>query len=67
MPYERKNAVLYTEQFLKDLRDPKKYPRVPKIVRQDAQRLLRHYPSTYDMEQAGEQAPDVFGEWNPER
>jgi hypothetical protein len=49
LPIERTNAVLRTEKFLMDLRDPKKYPRVPKAVRQEAQRLLRHYPSKYDM------------------
>lgn len=49
LPCERTNAVLRTEQFLKDLRDPKKYPNVPKAVREEAQRLLRHYPSQYNM------------------
>ena len=49
LPIERTNAVLRTEKFLMDLRDPKKYPRVPKAVREEAQRLLRHYPSKYDM------------------
>jgi hypothetical protein len=32
-----------------DLRDPKKYPRVPKAVREEAGRLLKHYPSKYNM------------------
>ena len=49
LPIERTNAVLRTEKFLIDLRDPKKYPRVPKAVREEAQRLLRHYPSKYNM------------------
>ncbi|MEK9806278.1 MAG: BPSL0761 family protein [Euryarchaeota archaeon] len=49
LPIERTNAVLRTEKFLMDLRDPKKYPRVPKAVREEAQRLLRHYPSKYNM------------------
>ena len=49
LPIERTNAVLRTEKFLMDLRDPKKYPRVPKAVREEAQRLLRHYPSQYNM------------------
>ena len=49
LPSERTNAVLRVEQFLKDLRDPKKYPKVPKAVREEAQRLLRHYPSQYNM------------------
>lgn len=48
-PDERTKAVLRVERFLMDLRDPKKYPRVPKSVREEASRLLRHYPSQYNM------------------
>ena len=48
-PIERTYAVLNAEQFLMDLRDPKKYPRVPKAVREEANRLLKHYPSRYNM------------------
>jgi len=54
LPTERTNAVLRTERFLIDLMDPKKYPRVPKAVRQEAGRLLKHYPSQYDMEEMEE-------------
>jgi hypothetical protein len=49
LPIERTHAVLNVERFLMDLRDPKKYPRVPRAVRQEAGRLLRHYPSQYHM------------------
>lgn len=49
MPCERTKAVLRVERFLMDLRDPKKYPRVPSEVRKEASRLLRHYPSQYNM------------------
>ena len=49
MPRERTHAVLRVERFLMDLRDPKKYPRVPSEVRKEASRLLKHYPSQYDM------------------
>lgn len=49
LPSERTSAVLRVERFLMDLRDPKKYPRIPKAVREEASRLLRHYPSQYDM------------------
>jgi hypothetical protein len=49
LPIERTNAVLNVERFLIDLRDPKKYPRVPKAVREEASRLLKHYPSKYNM------------------
>jgi len=36
LPIERTNAVLNVERFLMDLQDPKKYPRVPKAVREEA-------------------------------
>lgn len=49
LPCERTAAVLRVERFLMDLRDPKKYPRISKAVRQEASRLLRHYPSQYHM------------------
>jgi hypothetical protein len=49
VPNERTQAVIYTEQFLKDLLDPKKTPRVPRAIRQRAGRLLRHYPGEFYM------------------
>jgi len=50
VPVERTNAVLYTEQLLYDLLDPKKTPRVPKHIRERALHCLRHYPSKFDMD-----------------
>lgn len=50
MPYERTNAVMSTEQFLLELCDSKKTPRVPGDIRRMARSLLRHYPSKFDME-----------------
>lgn len=50
VPVERTNAVIWTEQFLVDLMDPKVTPRVPKTIRDQARRLLRHYPSKYEMD-----------------
>lgn len=52
VPFERKNAVVWTQDFLLDLTNPKKTPRVPKEVRQRALHLLRHYPSEWDMKMA---------------
>jgi len=49
LPIERTNAVLNVERFLMDLQDAKKYPRVPEGVREEARRLLRHYPTKYDL------------------
>jgi hypothetical protein len=50
VPRERTNAVVFTGNFLYDLIDPKKTPRVPKAIRQRAKGLLRHYPTLYEME-----------------
>jgi hypothetical protein len=49
LPYERTRAVTSTEEFLYDLLDPQKTPRIPKAIRQRAHHLLRHYPTSYDM------------------
>ena len=49
LPIERTYAVRNTEQFLLDLCNPKKTPRVPAGVREQARRLLRHYPTKYDL------------------
>ena len=49
VPVERTNAVIRTQKFLLELLDPKKTPRVPRLIRQDARNLLRHYPSEFDM------------------
>ncbi len=54
VPFERLSAVNRTRQFLIDLMDPKATPRVPKDIRQQARALLRHYPSSYEMQIACE-------------
>lgn len=46
---ERVNAIINTKEFLLLLIDRKATPRVPLSIRQKAYRLLRHYPSEYDI------------------
>lgn len=66
IPSERTRAVVYTEQFLCDLLDPKKTPRVPKEIRQRARALLRHYPNRFEMEMTVREGSSYFGdEQNP--
>lgn len=60
LPYERLRAVNYAREFLYELLDPKKTPKVPKAVRQQAYRVLRHYPYPFEMKMAAEKAPDLF-------
>ena len=63
LPDERYRAVMWANKFLTELAvDRKKYPRIPKEVRQQAQSILRHYPSSWDMERAARSAPNVFQE-----
>lgn len=66
LPNERRMAILRTEEFLKDLLDPSKTPRVPKEIRNRASSCLKHFPSEYHMDQAKELAPRIFGEWDSE-
>lgn len=44
---EEIDSIHFTEDFLADLCNPKKTPRVPREIRERAHRLLRHFPS-YD-------------------
>lgn len=48
LPFERKNSINNTREFLYDLLDPKKTPRVPRDIRNKACMLLRHYPTELD-------------------
>jgi uncharacterized protein (UPF0147 family) len=60
MNYERRSAVNRTREFLLEMLNDLS---VPQEIRDNAYRCLKHYPSEYDMEQAAEQAPDIFGVW----
>lgn len=62
LPDERYRAVIQTRRFLLDLCNPQHTPRVPKIIREHARAMLRHYPSDWDMKRAADSAPDVFQE-----
>lgn len=50
LPYERSRAVIETREFLTQLLGNR---RVPAPVRSEAKWLLRHYPSTNEVFQAG--------------
>jgi hypothetical protein len=63
LPDERYRAVMWAERFLQDLaHDYKKYPRIPKTVRQEAYSILRHFPSSWDMKRVTDASPEVFQE-----
>ena len=61
LPDERYRSVKYAADFLSRLAGGE-YLRVPKAVRDEARSILRHYPSTWDMQRTALQAPDVFQE-----
>jgi hypothetical protein len=60
LPYERYNAIKYTEDFLLSLCDPKKTPRVPGNIRRRARSLLRHYPGGYNLDLIATKCPEVL-------
>jgi hypothetical protein len=62
LPDERYRAVVQTRRFLLDLCNPQHTPRVPKIIREHARAMLRHYPSDYDMTRTAQSSPDIFAE-----
>jgi hypothetical protein len=62
LPDERYRAVVQTRRFLLDLCNTQHTPRVPKLIRETARSMLRHYPSDYEMQQAAVDAPHVFQE-----
>ena len=62
LPDERYRAVVQTCRFLFDLCNPEHTPRVPKLVRDTARDLLRHYPNERDMKAAAENCPSIFQE-----
>ena len=61
MPSERTRTILQTRDFLRELLDPAKTPRVPKSVRREAHRLLRHYPGPSEIEMSRSGFFEVFG------
>jgi len=62
LPDERYRAVVQTRRFLLDLCNPQHTPRVPKLVRETARAMLRHYPSDWEMQAAARDCPAVFQE-----
>ncbi|MFN7411937.1 MAG: BPSL0761 family protein [Pseudomonadota bacterium] len=60
-PDERTRAVVHTAEFLRDLTKPTVTPGVPRAVREEARRLLRHYPCRADMSLVHAVMPQWFG------
>lgn len=56
LPHEEVNSLKSVRQFLYDLLDPSKTPRVPREIRKRAHRLSKHYPMDFSIQ---ERYPDV--------
>lgn len=56
LPHEEVNSLKAVRQFLYDLLDPSKTPRVPREIRKRAHRLSKHYPMDFSIQ---ERYPDV--------
>lgn len=54
LPDERYRAVIQTRRFLLDLCNPQHTPRIPKLIRQHAAAMLRHYPNEWEMRRVTE-------------
>ena len=44
LPHEEALAIARVRQFMYELLDPKATPKVPKAIRQQARRIMKHYP-----------------------
>lgn len=62
LPDERFRAANMAREFLLELTDSAKTPRVPSNIRRQAMSILRHYPSHYELTSAAQLAPNVFQE-----
>jgi len=61
IPIERTWAIRNVREFLRALMDPQATKRIPKEIRHQAYRLLKHFPTDLDMRHAQRTAPDIWG------
>jgi hypothetical protein len=60
LPDERYRSLVQTKKFLYELLNTQQTPRVPKIIRQRANGLLRHWPDDYHLDLMCENMPGTF-------
>jgi hypothetical protein len=60
LPDERYRTIVQTRKFLMELTSPHMTPKVPKVIRERARNLLKHYPNDYILEMMCEDMPDYF-------
>lgn len=60
LPDERYRAIVKARDFLRELMDPKKTPRIPKAIRHRAYWCLRHFPWEMHLEELAEKCPTIL-------
>jgi len=60
LPDERYRNIVQTRKFLMELTSPHMTPKIPKIVRERAMNLLRHFPTDYHLEMMTIHMPNDF-------
>lgn len=60
LPDERYRSLVQTRRFLLDLCNSQHTPRIPKLIRDTARSMLRHYPSDYELDRLCAAAPEIL-------
>lgn len=64
LPNERYRAILNARQFLLSVLV---LPRIPTAVRMDARSVLKHYPTSYDLDMIARNLPEILEKPNDDR
>lgn len=60
IPSERYRALLQGKELIESLCSSSQTPRVPKHIREQAHRVLRHYPSEWEFQEMADACPDLL-------
>ena len=60
LPDERYRSLVETKKFLMTLLSPHATPKVPRVIRERARSLLRHWPDNYHLEKMTIDMPHDF-------
>jgi hypothetical protein len=63
LPYEEYNSINSARRFLYDLLDTRKTPKVPRSIRLEARRILKHFPTCFS---ANEKYAEDLKKWGIE-
>jgi hypothetical protein len=59
--HQRTRSILQTREFLSGLASAEAWPELPSQVRDEARRLLRHYPEPWHISRLHERMPEEWG------